>query len=206
MDTIEQVTRPFCHASYLMQRECNNLAHVMLLCLNLTLFIIKVSSKWKDSTELLTDIERRWKREENPLFFLAFMLHPMCRSVAAKIISISTNKRGNWRRKKNPLTLQRLMAAACFYYCKFRLCANPDDSEYETSELKDQLQDLFNDTLDLPKHKPEKHDVAQWWLSQKAEIPQLSKLATFLFGVKALFANLFFALQSYFFSSFLIVF
>mmetsp|Transcript_23254 Transcript_23254/g.35204 ORF Transcript_23254/g.35204 Transcript_23254/m.35204 type:complete len:509 (+) Transcript_23254:767-2293(+) len=189
LKTIELVIRPFCHASYLMQRECNNLAHIMLLYLNLTLFIIKISLNWQDSSELLKDIEQRWKKEENPLFLLASLLHPTYRSVAAKIISISTNVRGNWRRQQNPLTLQRLKAAACFYYCKFRLNADVEDSDDEMSELKDQLEDWYNDTLEVQKYKPERHDVVQWWLSHKAENTELSKLATFLLGVKVQLAD-----------------
>ena len=114
----------------------------------------------------------------------------MYRQVAVNIIKTSTTLRGNWRRGKNPLTLQRLQVAAVFYYGKFRLHARdelePTEIAEEEDELRSQLKEWYEGILldSMSKYRAERVDVVQWWLSQKDEIPELSTLAAFLLGIK----------------------
>jgi hypothetical protein len=67
------------------------------------------------------DAEKRWKREDNPLFFLAFALHPSFRKIAVAMLDGSKTLKGNWQDDRNPLSVARLVAAAKFYYGKYRL-------------------------------------------------------------------------------------
>ena len=64
----------------------------------------------------MSNIEKRWEREENALFFLAFALHPSFRETAVAIVAESQRKHGNWESKRNPLSVARLTHAALFYY------------------------------------------------------------------------------------------
>jgi hypothetical protein len=76
LEVAERLIRPFCEASFLLQRESNTLAHVLLVFINLYRHI-KVYSDSEPSEladELWKDIKKRWNREEHPLFFLALLV------------------------------------------------------------------------------------------------------------------------------------
>ena len=82
------MVRPFCDASFRMQRDGNTMAHVLLVLFNL----------WKDLSgfgrevevdEMLSEMESRFKREEFHLLFLAFLVHPVFHQVATKILDES---------------------------------------------------------------------------------------------------------------------
>ena len=87
---------------------------------------------------LVSDLSRRWKVVENPLYFLAFALHPFYRMAAIDIITYSEEINGGWVNKHNCLSVARLTEAAKFYYGKFELSnegASIDSQKY-MSELK----------------------------------------------------------------------
>jgi hypothetical protein len=65
---------------------------------------------------LLTDLEKRWKEAEDPVFFLTFALHPANCSTAAKLVSNSKTKNGNWNNDHNCLCVARLVEVAKFCY------------------------------------------------------------------------------------------
>ena len=104
-----------------MQRECNTMVHVLVVLLNLTVHIIQFFAGenielTNEATVMLRDIEKRWHREENPLFFLAFALHPAFRECATTILRSSLNTNGNWSDDKNMLSYSRLVQAGRFYF------------------------------------------------------------------------------------------
>jgi hypothetical protein len=104
-----------------MQREANTMAHVMLVLLNLYQHICEYCGDNSVARPMLTDLEKRWKEAENPLFFLAFALHPTYQETAVDLVLNSEKKHGNWSGKKNCLSVARLVEAAKFYYEKHEL-------------------------------------------------------------------------------------
>lgn len=106
--------RPFCEASFLMQRDGNTMAHVLLLLLNLYQPVKQFRPGKSRATQLLLlkDMNRRWLRKEQPLHFLAFALHPSFTACARKMIEQS-DARGTFL-EGNPLTYQRLDGVATF--------------------------------------------------------------------------------------------
>ena len=79
------MVRPFCDASFLMQRDGNTLAHGLLVFFNLWKQLSGFGSKYKVD-EILSEMESRFKREEFHLFFLAFLVHPVFYQVVIKIL------------------------------------------------------------------------------------------------------------------------
>ena len=73
------------------------------------------------TNKLAADLERRWREVDNHLYFLAFALHPLYRTVAIRIIENSQSTHGNWTEDKNQLSVTRLIHAAKSYYYKFQL-------------------------------------------------------------------------------------
>ena len=107
---------PFCDASFLMQRNTNTMAHVLLVLLHLVKNIQESSGDISESRVLLIDIEKRWKREENALFSLAFALHPSFHKSAVAILSESLKNNGNCNKARNTFSVVCLAHAAVFYY------------------------------------------------------------------------------------------
>ena len=193
----ELMIRPFCDASYLMQRECNTLAHVMLVSLTLTHFIIASFGSGNDTDEsnkLIQDIEKRWKDEEQPLFVLAFLLHPMFRDTAVTMVKNSEKAVGNWSLNRNHLSLARLQQAVVFYYGKYNLFHVEEEEERKTSlcHLRRQLKMWFNGKLSVDEYMAdETENVVEWWIGHETEYTEISRLASFLLGVKVIFYVLF---------------
>ena len=59
-----------------MQRNDYTMSHVVLTLLLLVQHIQEYCGDNDKARVLVSDIEKRWEREENDLFFLAFALHP----------------------------------------------------------------------------------------------------------------------------------
>ena len=96
----ECLARPLCEASFLMQRNGNTMAHVMLMFLNMANHLISFTNGAEKA--LLADIQSRWNGLENTLFFLAFILHPQYRQTAVSIVTHLRRTKGNWSINKNP--------------------------------------------------------------------------------------------------------
>ena len=92
------------------------MAHVLLVLLHIVNRIQESCGDISESIILLLGIEKRCKREENALFFLAFALHPSFHKSAVDILSESLKKNGNWNKARNYLCVARIAHAAVFYY------------------------------------------------------------------------------------------
>jgi hypothetical protein len=68
----EKTIQPLTKASLYMQRDCNSLADA----LNMFGMIYHSFGKTAYHCELHTVLENKWNQQEQPLFFLAFFLHP----------------------------------------------------------------------------------------------------------------------------------
>lgn len=76
LEQAELVVRPFCDASFFLQRErTTTAADVVLVLANLVIHLLKYCSQVAEAEHVMLDLEARWRNEENSLFFLAFALH-----------------------------------------------------------------------------------------------------------------------------------
>lgn len=164
------------------------MAHVVLCYLNLAAHIIEFCGGDKDVQEArdqLKDIEERWLKEENTLFFLAFLLHPQFQATAAAILEQSKLSNGNWMSNRNPLTEARLRHAAVFYSGKFNLFKSD-----EADQRKTQAEDLsrqfqlwtklrVKSGTDITNFTPGSNAVT-WWQVNQDELPELATLSWFL--------------------------
>ena len=114
------MVRPFCDASFLMQRDGNMMAHVLLVFFNLWKHLSGFGSK-DEVEKMLSKLESRFKREEFHLFFLTFLVHPVFHQVAIKILDESWKNNGNYTDNKKCLSRERLLTASVFYYKKHKL-------------------------------------------------------------------------------------
>lgn len=127
--------RPLVDASFLMQRDENNMAHVFLVYLNLYRHVTTFGDN-EDMAPLKKSLEMRWKEEEHHIFFFAFALHPAFRNIAVAFLEESQRQNGTWTSKKNPLSVARLKTAAVFYCDKFKLWTHGKrDEERGTSKM-----------------------------------------------------------------------
>lgn len=187
----ELLIRPFCEASFLMNRVSINVAHVVLIVLNLYTHIRGLNGGLLETSEkaiLLHQIEAQWMSEEHPLYFLAFALHPKYSKFAIKLISFSADRIGNWYTDRNPLSVHRVVQAAEFYYRKHELimATTPERESRELERLKKELQDWMMGRISdlLPYDSSYSHPV-EWWSLNRTEFPELSQLATFLLCASA---------------------
>ena len=183
LEEAELLIRPFCDASFLMQRESNTMADVVLVLLNLYRHVSEYCGDSEDARDLLVDIEKRWLKEENPLFFLTFALHPAYRRTASLLLDVSLITDGNWRTDRNYFSISRLVTSAKFYFGKFELLDNSVTNERKNNILMD-LDDLVqkwlkNLPLDILPYK-DGTDPVDWWMRQRDEFPSIAALAMFL--------------------------
>jgi hypothetical protein len=137
LEEAELLIRPFCDASFLMQRNCNTMAHVMLVLLNLYSHISDFCGDSSDEQEdMLKDIKKRWKKQEQPLFIIAFALHAMYRNTVVELLKKSQEKDDVWGESGNLFCISRLVEAAKFYYTKLELFLST------TPEAREVLQGL----------------------------------------------------------------
>ena len=184
IEEAELCIRPFCDASYLMQCTNNTMSHVVLVLINLSKHIIEFCGCVQDAGVLLADIENRWASEENPLFFLAFALHPNYQRITSKILAKSNKENGNWIDDCNCLSEARLRQAAKFYYGKHRRykCTTTEERETEGRALEKQLNKWINERI-APGKCLTAYDgeyPSTWWMANEKEVPQLANLAKFL--------------------------
>ena len=114
------MVRPFCDASFLMQRDGNMMAHVLLVFFNLWKHLSGLGSEDKVD-KMLSELKSRFKREEFHLLFLDFLVHVVFHQVAIKILDESDKNNSNYTDKKNCLSRARLLTASVFYYKKHKL-------------------------------------------------------------------------------------
>jgi hypothetical protein len=182
----EQVIRPFCDVVNILRQNGNSMANVMFVLLHLTHHLV-VDCK-DDVGEnnvkeaLLRDLECRWKREENALFFLAFALHPSFRDTAVQILKSSYEADGGWMTHHNALSIPRLVKAGKFYYEKFRLGTNPEASSHNQEVkifAKLLWQWLSGKDFDVSVSIPNENAV-DWWDENGMEMKYLSDFAKYL--------------------------
>lgn len=77
----ESTIVPLAAASFLMEKDENTLADVVL-CFGYIYRTLK-------NDELLSIIEQRWAKEEHPLLFLCFLVHPKFAYLARKLIRVT---------------------------------------------------------------------------------------------------------------------
>ena len=76
LEEAELLIRPFCDASFLMQRNVNSMAHVMLILLNLYSHVCEFCGDSPEQEALLKDMEKRWKGQDQQLFFSSILPAP----------------------------------------------------------------------------------------------------------------------------------
>jgi hypothetical protein len=183
LEEAELLIRPFCDASFLMQRNCNTMAHVMLVLLNLYSHISDFCGDSSDEQEdVLKDIEKRWKKQEQPLFIIAFALHPMYRNTVVELLKKSQEKDGVWGESLNLFCISRLVEAAKFYYTKHELflSTTPEAREKEMDNLGRYFKAWLRGTpLVMDIYKPTQNEV-EYWDDQKESYPPLANFATFV--------------------------
>ena len=189
----ELLIRPFCDASFLMQREANTMADVVLVLLNLYGHIHDYCGDSDEAQVLLVDMEKRWAAEENPLFFLTFALHPAYRQTACLLLEKSVLLNGNWRQDKNFLSSSRVVESAKFYYGKFELLTpglSNNEKNYILNDLGDSV-DIWvrNKRFDIRSTYKQGNDPVEWWSRQKEEYPSIANLAMFLLDAPVQSAN-----------------
>jgi len=117
----ELLIRPFCDASFLMQSEDNTLADVLLMMINLVLHVQEFTGDKDQADLVLKDLRARWETWEQPLYVLAFALHPIYSKFAMDLLGRSHDVNGEWPNTKNVFSARRLAHCAKFYYVKHRL-------------------------------------------------------------------------------------
>jgi Protein of unknown function (DUF 659)/hAT family C-terminal dimerisation region len=190
LEEAELLIRPFCDASFLMQRECNMLPHVFLMFLDLYRHLQEYSPTIAFAQELQRDIINRWKREEHPLYFLALAMHPqfapLARLILQKLMLSNIDQ--------SVLSYTRLVQATLFYYQKHRLLSpeSVDDEEKRAKELgrlkRHMMEYLLGrtetKTLSLSPWLPTDDDPVAWWHlgAKNNHYPELSRFGCFLLG------------------------
>lgn len=182
LEDAELAVRPFCDASFLMQRQVACLSHVVLVLLNMVDHLSNYADGSDYVTELVVDVEKRWKSTENPLFFLAFAFHPAFRKTAQQILKNSLKENGNWTDDKNSLSTARLTHAARFYFQKFRLCGDCDLATCNRmlAKLQRQVNMYLKDENYMAFPYEEGQDPYDWWSFFMDEQPEICILAQFL--------------------------
>jgi hypothetical protein len=136
---------------------------------------------------LLTDLEKRWKEAENPMFFLTFALHPAYCSTVAKLVLNSETKNGNWNNDHNCLCVTRLVEVAKFYYGKHEL--HKDDNEVGRKKALDYPGKSIKKWLSVKSCRLKVdvfdagEDPVEWWGLQKSEHHEIANLSMFLLDV-----------------------
>jgi hypothetical protein len=177
---LERTLRPLCMAKYYLEDHPSLASAVLVL---LFLYHDLALSLQSDLGRTIAGrLEQLWSTLEQPLFVLAFALHPENGQTAQRILDQSLRDHGSWRTRKNALTVYRLLQAARFYHAKFQLPGSADT-------LVADLQLWLNH--DLPKlamiqYRPSSgDDPVAYWLRHKAEAPELATFAVLLIGARA---------------------
>ena len=186
LEEAELLIRPFCDASYLMQRnKGNTLAHVVLVFLVLYNHVREYCGDSHQVKVMKQDLEKRWHGEDNPLFFLAFALHPSFCKMAIDIIANSEKQDGSWGRNKNALSVVRLAKAATFYYGKHKLfrsttdAGQMDEQQQLDKAVRQWLQGKPSSIAALSVYN-EGENAAEWWDENRTEYPEIAQIAAFL--------------------------
>jgi hypothetical protein len=189
LEEAELLIRPFCDSSFLMQREANTVADVFVMLVNLYTHILDYHGSQEDSLSLTRDISTRWERVEQPLYLLAFCLHPKYKNVAIEILRKSELRRGKYKDTRNNITAARLADAACFYYRKHLLfgTTEEEDNKKELKKLRLAvflwLKGQHNNNQDLFAYHASM-DPSEWFdLNEDILGVEISNLAKFLLGM-----------------------
>ena len=113
--------RPFVESSFVLQCNDRTKAYVFVVLLNMNQHLQEFAKGTAYSNKITTDIERRWHKQEQHLYMLAFALHPKYRMYAVKLLRRSEDIMGNWGTSKNVLSVARLVMATKFYFAKHRV-------------------------------------------------------------------------------------
>jgi hypothetical protein len=135
VEEAELLLRPFCDASFLLQRENNTLADVVLVLLHLVTHVQDFTGDCEDARKVLADMRRRWDDTEQPLYIIAFLLHPFYRNTATEMIKQAQARNGSWPSTTNKFCARRIAHAAKFYYIKAALSSFEKDSKDYKEEL-----------------------------------------------------------------------
>jgi hypothetical protein len=183
---LERVIRPLCIAKYYLDDHDPNLSSVVLVLLFLHQNLSLASSLQPGGTKndlgrhMIEQVEQLWSSLEQPLFFLAFALHPEYCKVAKRILDESLARHGSWRARRNALTVYRLLQASRFYHAKLQLPGS-------VGTLVADLQLWLNN--DLQKLAMIEYrisdDPVTYWLRHTAETRELAALAILLLGARA---------------------
>lgn len=92
LEKAEEVIRPLCYASFMLQSDNNTLADVVLCFRELYDKFVASSI----SVELVGLLEKRWNDCEQPLFLLAFVLHPGNRELMKELPGSVANMMGEF--------------------------------------------------------------------------------------------------------------
>ena len=85
------MVRPFFDACFLMQRDGNTMAYVLLVFFYLWKHLSGFGSEDKVG-KMLSELESGFQQEEFHIFFLAFLVHPVFHQVEIEILDKSEKK------------------------------------------------------------------------------------------------------------------
>ena len=134
----ELMIRPFVEASFVLQCNGRTKADVMLVLLNMFQHLNGFAEGSTYANTLTFDIERRWRKEEQHLYLLAFALHPKYRSYMVDLLRQSETLTGNWGTSKNVFSVARLVMAAKFYFAKHRVWRLTTDQMTQDRCMRDE--------------------------------------------------------------------
>lgn len=180
---VEEAKLLVCDASYLLQQTCNTLAHVFLVFVNLTIHLMKFCAGCDYQQELLQNVNKCWNAEEQPLFLLAFLLHPQYREVGRHLFNELNKDKGSWAMDKNCLSEGCLQQAIVFYYAKHKLAPVDTNWESEKKNLARQFTVWITGGVKLDDTTFTSYEgeyPAEWWITHSSELPQLFRFAIFL--------------------------
>lgn len=117
------------------------------------------------------------------IFALGFILHPQFYHCGLSLLK--DNKRhGNYTNKRNVFSQGRLKLAAQFYFKKYRLESSADNADKEAKTVGQQFSCWVTqsrlEACTVPEVDEFYDDPAAFWLINASELPELSRLATFL--------------------------
>ena len=184
----EMLIHPFCEASFLMQSDDNTLANVFLMMVNLYQSV-QVHFGTPDVCQMVTaDLKKRWAEWEQPLYFLAFCLHPCYKDCAIEIVNASETEKGEWPTTPNKLCARRLAHCAKFYYQKHLLSPfTPGTNKYNQDvgfvEVKFYQWMRRKEPQNAFSYDPDNYPSVVAWFQDNQSIfgPSLTQFAVFLF-------------------------
>ena len=195
----------------MMQRDGNTMCDVFVVFVNLYTHLFQFAESTNYQKEIISDIESRWKTQEQHLFLLSFALHPRYRKYFSRMIRSSHAIYGTWTRRNNPFSAARLAIAAKFYFGKHKIwldCMSAEEKELLLKPYNEERRALFvtnamdnlacdlrmwvqNEPIDCLNDREwnEQINPVEFWARNAIEHPELARLGQYLLSCPVQSAN-----------------